>query len=135
MLGKKPIRESTRLFSNLTTDSDSVTQNSLKTFEIKHRIYFIRAEINFERKKRIGRTVRYYSWNSDLWCVFSLIYFLRVWSRKFVKVHLEMSGKWNYTHLSAFWGLKCVISLNLAWLMPIWCEYGKHTLIARVFGG
>jgi hypothetical protein len=38
---KADFRESTKLFPNLTTDSDLTTQNSLRTVEIKHRIHSI----------------------------------------------------------------------------------------------
>jgi hypothetical protein len=42
VVGKKAdLRESTELFQNLKTDSDSATPNSLRTIEIKHRIHFI----------------------------------------------------------------------------------------------
>jgi hypothetical protein len=41
---KADLRESTKLFPNLTTDSDSATQNPLRTVEVKHR------NISYEHK-------------------------------------------------------------------------------------
>ncbi len=55
--GKKPIW-STKLFQNLKTNSDSATQNSLITDKIPNETFFIRAQINFDRKRSIGRFVK-----------------------------------------------------------------------------
>jgi hypothetical protein len=47
---KADLRGSTKLFQNLTADSDSATQNSLITDKIPNETCFIRAQINFDRK-------------------------------------------------------------------------------------
>jgi hypothetical protein len=58
LLGKKAdLRESTKLFQNRATDSDSATQNSLVTDKIPNEQFPTRAQINFDRKRRIRRTV------------------------------------------------------------------------------
>jgi hypothetical protein len=63
LLAKKVnLRGSTKHFQNLKTDSDSATQNLLITDKIPNETFFIRAQINFDRKRSIGRTVhRYFS--------------------------------------------------------------------------
>jgi hypothetical protein len=43
----------------MTTESESVTQSSLITDKITGNMFFIRALINFDRKRSIGRTVYY----------------------------------------------------------------------------
>jgi hypothetical protein len=58
VVGKKvDLRESTKLFQNRATDSDSATQNSLVTDKIPNEQFPTRAQINFDRKRRIRRTV------------------------------------------------------------------------------
>jgi hypothetical protein len=54
---KANLRGFTKLFQNLTTDSDSAVQNSLITDKIPIKTFFTRAQINFDRQRSIGRTV------------------------------------------------------------------------------
>ncbi len=64
MLGKKAdLRESTKLFQNWATDSDSATQNSLVTDKIPNKQFPTRAQINFDRKRRIRRTAASFPYN------------------------------------------------------------------------
>jgi hypothetical protein len=59
LLGKKAnLKESTKLFQNRATDSNSPIQNSLITDKIANEMFFIRTQINFDRKRSIGRTVQ-----------------------------------------------------------------------------
>jgi hypothetical protein len=62
VVGKKSdLRESTKLFQNRATDSDSATQNSLVTDKIPNEQFPTRAQINFDRKRRIRHTVDFLS--------------------------------------------------------------------------
>ncbi len=71
-------RKSTKLFKNPRPDSDSATQNSLRTVGIQDRIHFIWAEINFDRKRRIGHTVRFIRLKFLLWAQNELYYMVSI---------------------------------------------------------